>query len=207
MILIGNFLSPYVRRVAVSLNHLGLAFELESVRVFDDPAAVRAHNPVTRIPTLLLDDGTALVESYAILDEIDRLVGPDRALVPATGAARREVMQVTALALAATEKAQWALYEGRFHPPEKVHQPWIDHNDDQAAAGFAALDRLASGGWLAGTDAISQADITAVCGFSFAAMVRPALDLAETAPNLAGLAERCEAMEIFAAAQIPAWSQ
>jgi len=37
---------------------------------------VRAHNPVVRIPALLLEDGDVLVESHAILDEIDRMVGP-----------------------------------------------------------------------------------------------------------------------------------
>jgi glutathione S-transferase len=41
---------------------------------------VRAHNPVVRIPALLLDDGELVVESYAILDEIDQMVGPERAL-------------------------------------------------------------------------------------------------------------------------------
>lgn len=60
MELIGNYLSPYVRRVAVSLRLLDMPFDLNEVFVFASPEAVRAHNPVTRIPTLLLDDGEAL---------------------------------------------------------------------------------------------------------------------------------------------------
>jgi len=79
--LIGNFLSPYTRRVAVSLNILELPFELEELFVFKEPDIVRRHNPVVRIPVLVLDDGTALVESSAILDEIDRMVGPERCLM------------------------------------------------------------------------------------------------------------------------------
>jgi glutathione S-transferase len=67
--LIGNFLSPYVRRVAVSLNILELPFELEELFVFKEPDVVRRHNPLVRIPVLVLDDGDTLAESGAILDE------------------------------------------------------------------------------------------------------------------------------------------
>ena len=74
---IGNDLSPYVRRVAVSLNILYWPFELDEVFVFKDPAVVRRYNPLVRIPVLVLDDGSNLFESAAILDEIDRLSGTE----------------------------------------------------------------------------------------------------------------------------------
>ena len=68
MKLIGNYLSPFVRRVAISLNALELPYELQALFVFKEPEQVRAHNPVVRIPALLLDDGDVVVESYAILE-------------------------------------------------------------------------------------------------------------------------------------------
>ena len=207
MKLIGNFLSPYVRRVAVSLHALAKPFEMETLYVFQDPEAVRKHNPVARIPTMVLDDGEVLVESYAILDAIDQMAGPERGLTPAAGNARRRVMQVTAIGLASMEKAQWAYYEGRFRPAEKVHQPWIDHNEAQVIGGLGYLDALAEAagpeGWLAGTAAISQADITAVTGYSFAQAVRPDLAVADKVPHFGQFAERCEAMAMFRAAPIP----
>jgi len=208
MRLIGNFLSPYVRRVAISLNTVGLPYELQSLFVFKEPDAVRAYNPVARIPTLVLDDNDVLVESYAILDEIDQMVGSEKALCPPHGAERRRVMKLTAIAVASMEKAQWAFYEPRFRPPEKVHQPWIDHNDQQVLGGFRYLDgvsrKLGARGWLAGTDHISQADITAAVAFAFAKIVRPNLDLSPQFPDLARFSERCEALEAFRAAPIPA---
>ena len=73
MKLIGNYLSPYTRRVAISLHELEMPFELDHVMVFDEPQKVKPHNPVTRVPTLVLDDGAVLVESYAILDELDQM--------------------------------------------------------------------------------------------------------------------------------------
>ena len=98
---------------------------------------MRPYNPLLRIPTLVLDDGEALIESDAILDEIDQMAGPERALVPPAGPERRRVMQLTAFALASMDRAQWAFYERRFRPQEKVHQPWIDHNESRSLAGLA----------------------------------------------------------------------
>ena len=207
MKLIGNFLSPYVRRVAVSLNILEMPFELENLLVFKAPEAVREFNPVVRIPVLVLDDGAALVESAAILDELDRMAGPERCLTPAGGIERRHVMQTTALAIACAEKAQWAFYEGRVRPAEKVHEPWIEHNEQQVVGGFAHLDKVAADvgpdAWLAGTAKISQADVTCAIAFTFANTVRPGLDLPERFPDLARFAMRCEALPAFAQAPIP----
>ena len=75
MKLIGNYLSPYTRRVAISLTALDMPFELELLTPFKKPGVVREHNPVVRIPTLVLDDGEALFESHVILDALDQLVG------------------------------------------------------------------------------------------------------------------------------------
>ena len=123
--LIGIFLSPYVRRVAVSMNLLNLPFEEDQVFVFGDPDSVRRYNPLGRIPVLVLDEGTNLVESGAILDEIDHMVSPERRLTPSDGPLRRRVLQSAAMALGCADKAQWAFYEDRVRPAEKVHTPWI----------------------------------------------------------------------------------
>ena len=208
MRLIGNFLSPYVRRVAVSLNLMGLPFELVELFVFKAPDVVRQHNPLVRIPVLILDDGTRLVESSAILDEIDRIVGPERCLTPSTGLRRRHVMQMAAIALACAEKAQWAFYEGRVRPAEKVHSPWIEHNEKQVRGGLEHLEGIASevsdGAWLAGTPAITQADVTTVIAYTFANAVRPGLEVRERFPRLSSFAERCEALPAFSDCPVPA---
>jgi glutathione S-transferase len=207
MKLIGNYLSPYVRRVAVSLRILETPFEFEEVYVFQDREAVRRRNPVVRIPVLELDDETALFESYAILDEIDQIVGPEKALTPVTGTVRRTVMQTTAVAIACTEKAQWAFYEGRVRPTQKIHLPWIEHNEAQVIGGFGHLNEMtkkcASKGWIGGTENISQADVTTVVAFSFANAVRPNLRLSKRFPALADFATRCECIDAFTMAPLP----
>jgi glutathione S-transferase len=198
MRLIGIFLSPFVRRVAVSLNILKLPFEMEEVFVFGRSDIVRRYNPLVRIPVLVLDDGENLVESGAILDEIDHMVSPDRRLTTSDGQLRRRVVQTAAIALACAEKAQWAFYEDRVRPTEKVHTPWIEHNDKQVLGGLEHLNIVAAkiddGGWIAGTPNISQADVTT------------AVSLVERVPHLSRFAERCEALPAFLQAPVPSGS-
>ena len=88
MILIGMFDSPYVRRVAVTMELLGLKFEHRNWSVGRDADQIKKYNPQGRVPALVLDDGEVLVESAAMLDYIDETVGPARALMPASGALR-----------------------------------------------------------------------------------------------------------------------
>lgn len=207
MKLIGNYLSPYVRRVAVSLNAMELPFEFEEVFIFKSPEKVRIYNPLVRIPTLILDSGEVLIESYVILDALDEMAGIEGRLTPASGSGQRLVMKETAFGVGVMEKAQWAFYEGRFRPEEKIQQPWIDHNETQVLSGLDYLNDLAQKagghGWLAGTERMSQADITAVVAYSFTRTVRPALGIAKRVPDFVRFVDRCEALEIFKTCPIP----
>ncbi|MDJ0956889.1 MAG: glutathione S-transferase family protein [Arenicellales bacterium] len=207
MKLIGNYLSPYVRRVGVSLNTMGMPFEFEEVFIFKTPEKVRQYNPLVRIPTLILGNGEVLIESSAILDALDQIAGDERRLVPAFGSERRRVMKEAAIGVGVMEKAQWAFYEGRFRPEEKIQQPWIDHNEKQVLSGLDYLNDAAQKageqGWLGDTEKMSQADITAVVAYSFAVTVRPALGIAERVPALAAFADRCEGLEVFKDCPIP----
>ncbi len=208
MRLIGIYLSPFVRRVAISLSILKMPFDFEEVFVFGERDIVRRYHPLVRIPILALDDGENLVESAAILDEIDQMVSPERRLIPNDGPLRRRVTQTTAIALACAEKAQWAFYEDRVRPAQKIHAPWIEHNDEQVIGGCQYLDgsagKLDEGGWIAGTPNVSQADVTTAVAFTFAMLARPNLQLAERFPQLARFAKRCENLPAFLSAPIPA---
>jgi glutathione S-transferase len=201
MILIGMFDSPFVRRVAVTLNVLKIPFEHRHWSVGKDFELIRRYNPLGRVPTLVLDDGDSLIDSAAILDYVDDSVGPDRALLPRAGKKRRDALRVMAIATGAAEKGVLQIYETVFRPNEKRHQAWVDRCALQMNAALVELERLAEardGDWLVG-DRMTQADITASCVFTF---LREALAVGEGAcgyPRLAALSQRCEALPAFRA--------
>jgi glutathione S-transferase len=206
MLLIGMFDSPFVRRVAVSMKLLGLPFEHANWSVGRDFDRIREYNPLGRVPTLVLGDGECLFESAAILDYLDETVGPQRALLPATGPERRQALNLMAMATGAAEKGVLQLYEGVFRPESKRHEPWLERLRLQMGASLGAIDRYMGqrGGapWLVGKR-MTQADVTAVCAFTF---LNDALRVAADAVmfhSLATLAARCEAMPAFSEARMP----
>src|SRR4029077_1949580 len=98
MILVGQYDSPYTRRVAISLMTLGIAYEHDTRSVFGDFDSMRQTNPLGRIPSLVLDDGEVLIDSHTILDWLDQIVGPERALIPLAQPERRCALRLIALA-------------------------------------------------------------------------------------------------------------
>jgi glutathione S-transferase len=195
MILVGQYDSPYVRRVAISLRVLGFPYEQDTRSVFGDFDSIRKTNPTGRIPALILDDGDVLVDSGVILDYLDEEVGPVRALIPSSGAARRQVLHRVALACAAIDKAGAANYERLLRPAEYQWPEWIARLETQATGAVAALEDLS---WPEDAP-LDQAQITTVSLLRYIALRSPALAPPARFPNLAALAARCEKRPEFQA--------
>ena len=101
-VLYGRYASPFVRRVAVTLQLYGVVYRHQPLMPFGpDKAELAKFNPIARVPALRLEDGEMLIDSSVILDHLDQLVGPPRTLIPAAGAARRRVLTLLAVALGA----------------------------------------------------------------------------------------------------------
>jgi glutathione S-transferase len=206
MLLIGMFDSPFVRRVAITMKLLDLRFEHANWSVGRDFERIREYNPLGRVPTLVTAGNERLFESSAILDYLDELVGPERALLPAAGPDRRQALNLMAMATGAAEKGVLQHYEGAFRPESKRHQPWLDRLRLQMCASLAAIDRYMGerglAQWLVGKR-MSQADITVVCAFTF---LNDSLRVGADAvrfQSLATLAARCEAMPAFQETRTP----
>src|SRR5690348_2137204 len=139
MILVGQYDSPFVRRVAISLRVLGFAYEHDTRSVFADFAAMQKINPLGRIPSLILPSGEALIDSAAILDWLDEAVGPERALIPSQGKARRRALRVIALATGTQDKLGAVGFERTMRPAAYRWPDWIERCRVQGANGLAAL--------------------------------------------------------------------
>ncbi len=201
MQLYGMLDSPYVRRVAVTLRHLGLPFEHRSLSVFGDFDAFRAVNPVVKAPTLVADDGTVLMDSTLILQWVDASA-PEAAarLVPKSPAGRLRDLRVAGLALAACEKAVQIVYEQRLRPPEKQHQPWLDRTGLQLDSACAQLEEaIAHAGSMVDAADLTHGGIAAAVAWSFIGLVLPGRIGAQAHPALAGFAAAAEDLPAFRA--------
>ena len=201
--LLGLYDSPFVRRVAVTMTLYGIAFEHVSLSVFRHMDAMRPLNPLFKVPMLTLPSGEKLYESAYLLDYLDELAA-ERGLAPLTprsGVERRQVQQLMALAIVATEKAVAIEYERKR--PAELHWPdWTSRLRDQMRQAFAMLEeRLEErleGDFLVG-GCLTQADVTAVAGIGFVRYVLPHEWPAGAYPALERLADRLEASAAFKA--------
>lgn len=93
--------APFVRKVMVAAHALGLADDIECVRSRVGPtrlnAELMADNPLNKVPTLVLEDGTALYDSRVICEYLDARAGGGM-LLPAASPARWQALRWQCLA-------------------------------------------------------------------------------------------------------------
>ena len=200
MKLIGMLDSPFVRRVAISLQLLGLKFEHESLSVFRTFPQFQKINPVVKAPTLICDDGTVLMDSTLILEYAEALARP-RSLMPSAPAELQHALRVLGLALAACEKSVQIYYERTVRPPEKAHGPWLERVHGQLLAAYDALEReIEARPPKATREAIGQAGLTSAVAWKFTRELTPDAISASRCPRLAAFSEEAETLAEFRAA-------
>ncbi len=197
MFLIGQYNSPFVRRVAIALRLYGLAFEHRPWSTFGDADKIAPFNPLRRVPTLVLDDGEALIESTAILDYLDELVGPEKAMIAESGPERRRALKICALATGLGDKAVSLVYERVLRKDQS--KIWVERCEAQIGGVLEVLEkeraRVASPYWF-GTR-IGHADIAVACVLRFTGEAHPALLDAVRYPALTAHGAACEGLPPF----------
>ncbi|MGH6661575.1 MAG: glutathione S-transferase family protein [Rhodospirillales bacterium] len=199
MILIGQLDSPFARRVAVSMHHYGMPFERKPLSVFAHQADVRGINPLGRVPALVLDSGETLIDSQMILDYLDELAGPDRALTPAKGPERRRVLLAVAVALGAAEKIVALNVETKRRAPGTTDPRIVQRFSDQTASALRWLEAQQPDPWFMGA-VMTQADVTATAMLTHLVNRQSHLFTDGAYPMLKALRERAEALPPFQAA-------
>jgi glutathione S-transferase len=197
MILIGQYDSPFVRRVAIAMRLYGLAYEHRPWSVFSDAEEVARYNPLRRVPTLVLDDGEVLIESAAILDAVDEMARPAAPLIATAGPERRRALKVCALATGLADKAVSLFYERALHT--QTSPVWVDRCESQIADVLGALeaDRAARSTLFWFGEEIGHADIAVACALRFLREAHPAIFDGEHWPRLAAHAGCCEGLAPF----------
>jgi glutathione S-transferase len=197
MILIGQFDSPFVRRTGIAMTLYGLNFEHRPWSVFGDADKIRAYNPLTRVPTLVLDNGEVLIESHNILDYLDGLVAPELRMYPTAEPARHRALKVAALATGMVDKALSLFYERRLH--KEVSDVWIERCHAQISGVLADLEadraERTSAYWFG--DRIGHADIAVGAALRFLNDAHAGLISMPDYPALQAHSARLEALPVF----------
>ena len=201
MKLYGGFGSPFTRRVGTTLLLYNLKHEhlVLRVNVPEELEQLKKFNPLARVPALETDDGMALVDSVTILDYLDRLVGPDGALTPSTGAVRTQMLSLIGIAAGAVEKSVSCYYEEGVNakrPADKIYRPWVDKMYEQTKDGLEAIESMVKGPWVMGKK-ITQADVSLVCFLDFIVKHRPETSPQLNCPNLEKISKKANLMVEF----------
>jgi glutathione S-transferase len=136
--------SPYVRKVRIAAIELGLTDRLTFVPTTVSPTAPNpdyaALNPLRKIPALILDDGTVIVDSVTIVDYLDDLAGGGR-LMPPEGAARWRARSDHAMIQGMLDALLLCRYERLVRPEPLRWHAWIEDQWDRAWQGFKLYEQ------------------------------------------------------------------
>jgi glutathione S-transferase len=196
MRLIGMLDSPYVRRVAISLEFLGVPFTHEAVSVFSTFEQFQRINPVVKAPSLVCDNGDVLMESSLILQFVEATKTRDSLWSRDPQAYQRE-MRCVSLALAACDKSVQIVYERNLRPAHAQYEPWMDRVRGQMLAAYAALESEVDSCVRSSAAPRSQVCITTAVVWQFTQSMLAALVPAKDYPTIDALAARMEGTPQF----------
>jgi len=197
MILIGQYDSPFVRRVGIALTLYGIPFEHKPWASFGEADKIRPYNPLTRVPTLVLDDGEVLVESHVILDYLDSLVPVEKRMYPVAEPARHKALRVSAFAMHTADKGVILFYEKVLH--KETSDVWVTRCRSQISAGLDLLEKERAARttefWFG--DRIGHADIAVTVALRFINDAHGGVVSLSDYPALKAHFEKHEAMPVF----------
>lgn len=159
MELIGYLDSPFVRRVAITMQFLGIEYKHRELSIFRNFDEFRTINPTVKVPTLVLDDGQVLIDSTLIIDYLEsQLAG--RSLMPSNPTDYRTALQHIGIALVGMEKVAHLLYETSQRPANRQHQPWIKRLEQQLEGAAGLMESAVSTSTECGNDWLLSANLT-----------------------------------------------
>ncbi len=197
--LIGQYDSPFVRRVAITMRLYEVDFEHRNWSVFRDADQIATYNPLRRVPALVRPDGEVLVESNLILDALDDEADDDRVLLPRRGPVRRAGLRIAALAMGMADKGVALVYENVARDRGEQSERWRQRCRAQVSDTLRLLEReraaIGSTWWLG--DRLGHPDIAIAVAMRFVEQAAPELVEALPLPTLREHAARCQARAPF----------
>ena len=196
MKLLGSLTSPYTRKVRIMLAEKRIECELELVDVNAPDNPVLARNPLSKIPTLVLDDGTSLFDSRVIVEFLDN-ASPMARLIPADKRARVAVRRWEALADGVLDAGLLVRYES-LRPKKEQSAGWTAKQLGKMNRGIEMLAADLGDRNLCFGERYSLADIALGCCLGWVAFRLPSIDWRDQYPPLARHFDRMMTRPAFA---------
>ena len=179
---------------------MGISNHDNAGAIFRNAAEVQKINPLLRVPALILETGETLIDSHAIIDHLDEMAGPARALTPRHGPERRHVLQAVYLAAGMAEKVVQLFFERYNHPDKMLAKEWEKRLLSQITTSLERLEHDCGTPWFF-DNKLSQADVTAACMLMHMKLRVPECFPATKYPKLHAMALHCETLDAFANAR------
>ncbi len=197
MKLLASPLSPYTRKVRIVLAEKKIDCDMELVDVNPVDNPVNAHNPLGKIPALILDDGSALYDSRVIAEFLDGK-SPISRLIPEDLRDRVAVRRWEALADGVLDAGLLVRYEGLRDAGQRS-AAWVEKQLSRMKRGMAQMSaELGERSWCHG-ERYSLADIAVGCCLGWLGFRKPGdLDWLREYPGLARHYEKLMARPAFA---------
>ncbi|MGB6103540.1 MAG: glutathione S-transferase N-terminal domain-containing protein [Pusillimonas sp.] len=202
MKLIGSLTSPYVRKVRVVMAEKKLEYEFVVEDVWAESTAIQTHNPLGKVPCLLMDDNGSLFDSRVIVEYLDTL-SPVGRLIPQQGRDRAATKCWEAIADGVLDAAVAINIEINRRPSELRSQDWIDRQHKKIAAALDSMNKsLDDQPFCMGVN-FSLADVAVGCALGYLDLRFPELDWRSKYGNLQRLDEKLQARNSFIATLPP----
>lgn len=186
--------SPYVRKVMVCAHLLGLVERIALLPGAANPVIrdgrIAAHNPLAKVPTLILADGQALYDSRVICEYLDSL-RPEPVLFPPSGAPRWRALGRQALGDGLLDAALLARYEYTARPAEKQWEDWRAAQLVKVHACLAAIEREAEA---LADDRLTIGEVAIGCALGYLDFRFPELQWRDAHPRAARWYARAQAL-------------
>lgn len=189
MKLIGSLASPYVRKVRVVLAEKKLDYQFELENVWASETTIQKLNPLGKVPSLVMEDGTVMIDSRVMVEYLDTLT-PVCKLLPPNGRERADIKCWEALADGVLDAGVLVRLERTLRPPEQQSADWIARQLRKVELGLASMaDKLGEQPYCAGIH-YSLADVAVGCCLGWLAFRFPEIEWRDSHPNLARLHDK-----------------
>ncbi len=195
MKLLASLTSPYARKIRVVLMEKRIEVDLIEENIWSAETKVTLHNPLTKIPVLILDDGTSLYDSRVIAEFLDGIT-PVTRLIPEGGRERAMVKRLEALGDGIAD-AGIAIFLERKRDAAQQGEDWIARQMGKLERGIAAVARELGDRKFCQGENMNLGDISVACAILWLEFRMPEVKWRDSYPNLKAWIERLEARASF----------